>query len=220
MSIQIIDTGLKFTNQLVVRAKTDKIVLHHSAGTGSVEEIHNLHIKSNGWSGIGYHLYIRRDGTVYRGRPIDKVGAHCLDHNYYTIGICFEGNFETGEMSDNQFSAGREVIKYLKELYPNAEFCGHRDLNATSCPGKNFPLEQMIKEDEEMKPEEIYNAYNEYASAQPMPDWGEAYKAEYEAAIALGITDGTSPMMPIPRHQAAVMALRAAKMMKGVDEHE
>ena len=29
-----------------------------------------------GWSDIGYHYLIDRDGTVTEGRPIEKSGAH------------------------------------------------------------------------------------------------------------------------------------------------
>ena len=44
----------------------------------------------------------------------------------------------------------------------------------------------------------------------PLPDWAEP---ELRAAIAAGITDGSDPMRPIPRYQAAIMALRAARLM-------
>ena len=42
------------------------IVIHHTASTAkeTVEQIHNFHINNNGWAGIGYHFYIRKDGTI------------------------------------------------------------------------------------------------------------------------------------------------------------
>lgn len=32
--------------------------------------------------GIGYHFLVRKDGSVYRGRPEDMVGAHAGNNNY------------------------------------------------------------------------------------------------------------------------------------------
>lgn len=58
------------------------IIIHCSAvrpsQTSSAQQIDSWHRK-RGWSGIGYHYVVRRDGTVERGRPEAKVGAHCLN---------------------------------------------------------------------------------------------------------------------------------------------
>lgn len=77
--MQIIETNLKF-NAMDIRNKTEQIVLHHSGVTvlQSVETIHNYHKNTNGWSGIGYHFYVRKDGKIYRGRPENTVGAHAV----------------------------------------------------------------------------------------------------------------------------------------------
>ena len=127
------------------RKKTDLIVLHHAAATEcSVEDVHRWHL-ANGWSGIGYHFFIRKDGSVWRGRPEDTVGAHTKGYNSTSIGICFEGNFETETMPDAQKRAGIELVAYLKEKYSVENVRGHGELKATACPGKNFPLDEMKK---------------------------------------------------------------------------
>lgn len=125
------------------RKKTDLIVLHHAAATEcSVEDVHRWHL-ANGWAGIGYHFFIRKDGSVWRGRPEDTVGAHTKGYNSTSIGICFEGNFETESMPDAQKKAGVELVSYLKEKYSVENVKGHRELKATACPGKNFPLDEI-----------------------------------------------------------------------------
>ena len=48
-----------------------------------------------------------------------------------------------------------------------------------------------------------------------VPAWAEE---ELRAAIAAGITDGSDPLRPIPRYQAAIMALRAARSVSGWEE--
>ena len=137
------DANLTF-GEMAKRTKTTLLVLHHAAGNGPVEQIHGYHKNTKGWAGIGYHFYIRKDGSVWRGRPEDTVGAHTLNYNSVSIGVCFEGNFENEQMSDAQKNAGRELVAYLKEKYPSvAEVKRHGDLRATDCPGKNFPFDEI-----------------------------------------------------------------------------
>ena len=140
--MKIIEQTYKWSGSLTKRTATQYIILHHRTGSGDVQSIHATHLK-NGWSGIGYHFYIRKDGSVYRGRPIDTVGAHCTDYNWLSIGICFEGNFENEKMPAAQIKAGQELISYLKRQYPSAEAKRHKDFNSTACPGKNFPFDDI-----------------------------------------------------------------------------
>ena len=98
------------------RSKTDYIILHHRAGNGDAESIHKEH-RNKGWAGIGYNLYIRKDGTIESGRPLDVVGAHAVGYNQNSVGVCFEGNFEKEHMTDKQIKAGQEVVAELKRLY-------------------------------------------------------------------------------------------------------
>ena len=142
------ETNLSFTGAMSNRTRTDYIVLHHRAGNGDVESIHNQHLRQ-GYSGIGYHYYIRKDGSIYAGRPIQKVGAHCLNYNSVSVGVCFEGNYETETvMPEAQKKSGIELVRHLKGIYPNAQIKGHRDLYATACPGRNFPFEEIKREAE------------------------------------------------------------------------
>lgn len=143
--MKINKVSLKF-GPMNTRTKTTLLVLHHAAAKKcSVEDIHRWH-KNNGWAGIGYHFFVRKDGSVYEGRPIKKVGAHAYGFNSSSIGICFEGNFETEKMSAAQKKAGMELVTYVKQLYPTiTKVVGHRDLMATACPGKNFPFDEIAK---------------------------------------------------------------------------
>ena len=141
--MNIIEKTYNWNGGLVNRSKTNYIVIHHMAGFGSADDIHHIHC-GNGWAGIGYHFFVRTDGTVYRGRPINKVGAHTVNYNSVSVGICFEGNFETtAGMPDAQKQAGKELVSYLKNLYPNAKVKKHKDFQATACPGKYFPFDEI-----------------------------------------------------------------------------
>ena len=140
--MQIIETNLNF-KAMSNRQTTERIILHHSASSvASAEDIHRWHL-NNGWEGAGYHFLVRKDGKVYRMRPEEKIGAHAYMNNYNSLGICFEGNFEVEEMSDVQVQSGKELVAYLKNKYGINKVQGHRDVNNTSCPGKNFKFNEI-----------------------------------------------------------------------------
>ena len=143
--MNIIDAGLNFNSGHEVRTGSlDGIVLHHAAATSaSVETVHGWH-KGNGWVGIGYHFYVRKDGTVYRGRPENWVGAHTVGHNSTKLGICAEGNFETETMGEAQKNAIIELLAYLFGKYGNLKVYKHSDLSATACPGRNYPFDEIV----------------------------------------------------------------------------
>lgn len=142
--MEIIETNLQFNSNHSSMKKVEGIALHHSGVTvlQSVEVIHNYH-KSKGWAGIGYHYYVRKDGSVYRGRPENMAGAHCPGVNSTSIGICAEGNFNEETMSDEQKQAIIELVKEIKSRYDIKWIKGHREIISTDCPGNNFPLEEI-----------------------------------------------------------------------------
>lgn len=141
--MNIIDAGLKFRNQMDIRKSTARIIIHHAAAAScTVQQVHQWHL-NNGWAGIGYHFFVRKDGNVYRGRPENAVGCHASGGNYNSIGICFEGNFETETMPSAQKNAGKELVAHLKKKYGISKVQGHRDVQQTACPGRNFPFSEI-----------------------------------------------------------------------------
>lgn len=123
------------------RQSTDTIVFHCSATRPSQNigrrEIEEWHL-AKGWSGIGYHFVIMRDGTLQKGREIDEVGAHVAGANSHTLGVCLVGGLgENGQAFADapqmftlaQWDTARALMSYLRKMYPNARVCGHRDLS-------------------------------------------------------------------------------------------
>lgn len=126
------------------RSETNRIVIHCSATPAKMDigvtEIDRWH-RERGWIGIGYHLVIRRDGTIEVGRDHDVPGAHAKDYNDDSISICMVGGLTPdGKPEDNFTPEQNDSLKYLvrllKDTYPNAEVLGHRDLPgvAKDCP--------------------------------------------------------------------------------------
>lgn len=140
--MKINETSLKF-GSLSKRGSTGRIILHHAeAASCTPEQIHQWHL-ANGWSGAGYHFLVRKDGTVWRLRPEWAVGAHAQGANSDSLGVCFEGRYQTEEMPQAQIDAGRELVGRLKAGYGISKVQRHKDVGSTDCPGKNFPFEAI-----------------------------------------------------------------------------
>lgn len=143
-SINIIDAGLSFRNTMATRQSTTRIVIHHAAARAcTVQQVHSWHL-NNGWAGIGYHFFVRKDGAIYRGRPEHTVGCHASGGNYNSLGICFEGDYmaET-TMPEAQKQAGRNLVAYLKQRYGVNTVQKHLQVSSTDCPGAYFPFEYI-----------------------------------------------------------------------------
>ncbi|MDR0892185.1 MAG: N-acetylmuramoyl-L-alanine amidase [Mediterranea sp.] len=121
------------------------LVVHCSATRPSqsfgVEQLRRCHLE-RGFSDIGYHFYITRDGTLHHCRPMVQVGAHARGFNLHSLGICYEGGLdEAGRPADTRTPAQRqrlaEVIGHLLRLFPQARVVGHYQLGPDvhkACP--------------------------------------------------------------------------------------
>ncbi|NLB89536.1 MAG: N-acetylmuramoyl-L-alanine amidase [Syntrophomonadaceae bacterium] len=147
------ETNLRFTNNLRLRNNTRRIVLHHTATDYDVSAatVHNWHI-NQGWSGIGYHYLIRLDGSIERGRTENTIGAHAgSEGNGDSIGIALVGNFEKTAPNANQIDALIKLIMDIESRYGVLSIVEHKDIVNTACPGRRFPLEEVIKRVEEAR---------------------------------------------------------------------
>lgn len=124
----------------------DKIIIH-CADTRvdqnfTSKDIDRWH-KERGWSEIGYHYVILLDGTIEKGRDVNKAGAHCKGYNKTSIGVCFMG----GKNADNskwekptkcQVECFKNLDIELSMKYPNISVHGHYEYSSKSCP--NFDI--------------------------------------------------------------------------------
>ncbi len=125
----------------------NEIIIHCSFTKASmdigVKEIRQWHTdpkpKGNGWSDIGYHYVIARDGEIQTGRPVETPGAHARNHNAKSIGVCLVGGMDKeGKPRFNytqpQMDALKAHINHLKRKYPKAKIIGHNDVSNKDCP--------------------------------------------------------------------------------------
>lgn len=132
------------------KRRINKIIVHCSATPEgrdyTVDQIKKDH-KEQGWSDIGYHYVIYRDGSIHEGRNVDIIGAHCEGYNSNSIGICYIGGLENkpnveykklkakDTRTEAQKKALIELLSRLKKYYPEAKIYGHHDFNkGKDCP--------------------------------------------------------------------------------------
>lgn len=99
-----------------------------------VRAIQRFHMHDRGWCDIAYHRLIAPDGTVFEGRGLGQVGAHCEGHNRDSVGYCF---LTDGPVTDAQKSALVEMLHADRAPVgaPYAKVGPHRAFTATACPG-------------------------------------------------------------------------------------
>ena len=158
--MRIVEHTYTLNGKLVARKKTTKIILHCSATPDgrdyTAEQIDAWH-KNKGWTCIGYHYVIYRDGTIHRGRPEDVKGAHASEQNPVSIGICYIGGCDRNGKGtvDTRTRAQKksmyELVDYLLKKYGLSleDVHGHYEYANKECP--SFKIQQFKREFSEWK---------------------------------------------------------------------
>lgn len=125
------------------RRKITEIIVHCSATPEgkdyTVADIKRWHLQ-RGFSDIGYHYVIYRNGSVRVGRDANISGAHTVGHNYNSIGICYigglaiDGKTAKDTRTPAQKTSMLALLKTLRKLYPKATIHGHREFANKACP--------------------------------------------------------------------------------------
>ena len=105
------------------------------------EQLKHDHL-ARGFIDVGYHFYIRKDGTVTQHRRLNEVGAHCRPFNRCSIGVCYEGGLDAnGKPKDTRTLKQRAsliaLVLDLHRQFPNAVIRGHNEMPGASnkeCP--------------------------------------------------------------------------------------
>lgn len=133
------------------RGPLDHLVVHHTAApmrsiggrSRAAEAMHMRAIqrwhRERGFAMIGYHFVVSPSGRIFRGRPVDRLGAHVQGHNAGTVGICLMGNFDTEKPSASALAALDFVRTQLVPGGARARLLGHRDHRGherNACPGR------------------------------------------------------------------------------------
>jgi hypothetical protein len=136
------------------------ILIHHSATEGgNLAKFDRYHREVNGWLMVGYDFIICNgdggpDGLVQTSdRWRQQIqGAHAgkdlKRYNDHWVGICLVGDFSRERPTAKQMASLRRLVRYLQDRcgIPAANIRTHRDVRDTDCPGKHFPLGEVLRD--------------------------------------------------------------------------
>lgn len=118
--------------------RVERVFLHCSAsdddslvGEELVKIVRDWH-RARGFSDVGYHFLIDKQGEVLPGRDPEKTPAAQKGHNDGTVAICVHG---LEEFPQPMLGACRELCRSINEAWlGRVTFHGHREVSAKSCP--------------------------------------------------------------------------------------
>ena len=149
------------------------VTLHHTASSTdyTAEDVPKLlrgfyayHVKSNGWSDLGYNFVVDKFGRIWEGRAggTDRpvIGSHTGGFNTGTVGVSVIGTYDSTAMSAAAQEAVAQIAGWRLGLagkdpegtvrvysagstrYPKGTLVtlprvfGHQDGSTTACPGE------------------------------------------------------------------------------------
>jgi peptidoglycan recognition protein len=123
------------------------VYVHHTAGpvggdpAATVRAVQAQHMDRQGWSDIAYQELVAPDGTVFEGRGFDVQGGATQGRNSTSLAICALGNYDVTTVPAPILDAIAARIAAAARggfLAGGFVIAGHRDANATACPGRNL----------------------------------------------------------------------------------
>jgi hypothetical protein len=138
-----------------VGRRIDFVGIHHSSSPteadyfrngalATVRGIRRHHMNVRDWRDAGYHIEVGPDGRIFLARPMAQPGAHILNQNAHSIGVCLIGNYS---QTDPTTVPGYKVLQRIcaalirryallpGDVYP------HRAKQSTDCPGAKFAFD-------------------------------------------------------------------------------
>lgn len=117
-----------------------RIFLHCSASDHAAHDdvsvMRKWHLE-RGFNDVGYHFFIKKDGTLQKGRNIETSPAAQAGNNTGTIAICLHG-LRKELFTDAQYKTLRRLCSLINYKYTEAgqhvTFHGHKEVAAKDCP--------------------------------------------------------------------------------------
>lgn len=102
----------------------------------AIRNVQNFHMDTRGWCDIAYsYLIVQQNGIfkrplIFKGRGFEAVPASQEGHNTGNVSVCViaDGN-------DRIRRSTFKALAYIARRCPARTVKGHRDVNATGCPG-------------------------------------------------------------------------------------
>jgi hypothetical protein len=143
------DWGAKPAKSTTPMARpVSKAFVHHSVtdartppaqAARNIQRMHQNDPKTP-YSDIAYQELVSIDGTTLDGRGLSVQGGATKGHNSSSLSWCLLGNFDTERPTGSMLEAlAQRLALAVTEGRLTRDFTllGHRDANATACPGRH-----------------------------------------------------------------------------------
>lgn len=118
-------------------------------GAADIDRSHRL----RGFTKIGYHYVIKRDGAIEKGRALNERGAHIEGFNHCSVGVCLIGGVDgtkkmnpQANFTEDQLEALRHLVNYLLGCFPGAKVQGHRDFPGVKKACPSFDVKAFLNQ--------------------------------------------------------------------------
>lgn len=217
--MKIIEENYKWARTNWTIQKPNTIDIHHALSPNcTAQDVHRWHL-DRGWKGIAYHYFIRKDGSIYRGRQENHEGGGLLgNENKNKIEICLEGCYTDYAVNGKvltektvpqaQLDALIWLVNDIKKRWTIEAVKRHADYPSAKkggkdCPGKYFPWSRFI---ESLGDRNLFNDIQGH--------YAEKYiKAVGKAGLMVGDGNGNfEPDSPLTRAQLAIVLCKALNL--------
>jgi N-acetyl-anhydromuramyl-L-alanine amidase AmpD len=118
--------------------QVDRIFIHctatENASYNNIESIRRDHVENRGWSDIGYHFLITKDGKIHEGRSLESTPAAQRGHNRRSIAIVLAG-LRKEKFTSAQYDTLKDFCRDVNESYlGQVSFHGHCEVASKACP--------------------------------------------------------------------------------------
>lgn len=131
------------------------LIVHHSGGTDAnplqdssnytVAQCNQDHkvrfdFKSSLGFYVGYQYFIDKDGIVTQCRADNEEGAHTINYNTKSIGICLAGNFDATLPTEKQIVSLTALLRQKIATWsiPVDKIVPHRTFTSKTCYGNKL----------------------------------------------------------------------------------
>jgi peptidoglycan hydrolase-like protein with peptidoglycan-binding domain len=155
MSLKVIDTYLVPNGDLTLKSGNRPLfIIMYTSGTKhrTIYDVDAEDKYTHGKVMFGGHFFIAKDGTIFKGRPLNTFGDFASDgkrnFNINSIGICLEGDYELELMPTSQKNAIVLLIQQLRYDHSSIRSIYALDelFRDTKNPGTLFPMNEILSQ--------------------------------------------------------------------------
>lgn len=146
--------------------KIDYIVVHCTGTTpdATIEGM-KMHWRSLGWKNPGYHIVIRKDGSVVRLIGNNYIANGVKGYNMKSLHVAYIGGIKSNgrpgcTLTEDQELSLATILSQWSKKYPDAKIVGHRDLSPDADEDGVIEECEWVKQCPCFNVQDLLNTYN------------------------------------------------------------